>query len=182
MENDVKIPPDINTRAVAMWDIISKSDIDFTNKSVVDFGCGHGEMLWRIGQAGAEYALGIDRIFSFNLMDVVSACENVHYTDVHHIKAHYDSDLNMKREFDIAICFSVLPYLHHESMLKWMSPRFETCLIEAQYLPEPYNVDVFNDSEMENLLKSCGFSDNRVIGKTYVDIRDVWRSIWICKR
>ena len=56
----MQIPTDTNTRAESMWRIISQR-VDFRQKSVVDLGCGHGEMLWRCYLAGAEEVRGIER-------------------------------------------------------------------------------------------------------------------------
>jgi hypothetical protein len=62
-----------------------------------------------------------------------------------------------------------------------MTSNFGTCIIEAQYKPEPYNVGVKEDAGMLNLLRDNGFEYAEPIGKTYVSIRDTYRTIWECK-
>lgn len=169
----MQIPPDKNTRAEAMWRIISQ-EVDFRKKVVLDLGCGTGDFLWRVHIAGAEYVWGIDEDTYFegseeyNIgFDQTSIEELIQY--------------RVPPPANIAFCFSVLPYVDDIPVtLQWMAKTFELCLIEAQYDPEPYNVGVASDVGMAQLLVNNGFSDVKPIGKTYVDIRDTHRTIWSC--
>jgi hypothetical protein len=179
----MEIPLDINTRAEAMWRIISQQ-VNFKKKSVIDLGCGHGEMLWRAYVAGAETVWGVD-----GKKGLLKRLGRV-YTDYtkKHIQAspldlnnHDDLYLISHQDINIAMCFSVLPYLDDiPATLQWMADNFELCLIEAQYEPEPYNIGVKNDEEMFSFLRDNGFEIAVNLGKTYVEIRDTHRTIWAC--
>ena len=174
----MRIPEDKNTRAEEMWQIISKN-VDFRNKRVIDLGCGTGDFIWRAYIAGAKSILGFD----------------IEYSKIAHIKewkkpldiSFMVDDLNKIIGeswfgFDIAMCFSVLPYLDDiPATIKWMADNFSLSLIEAQYDPEPYNIGVVSDVGMAQLLLNNGFSDVEPIGQSYVDYRDQWRTIWKCK-
>ncbi len=174
------IPEDKNTRAEEMWRSISQN-VDFRNKNVVDLGCGHGDMLWRVYIAGASMVTGLDE-------EPLKAIHHdginlyFHQGDIEDIIRNPKKDLNILNN-DIAICFSVLPYLDDiPATIQWMSENFDLCLIEAQYDPEPFNVGVVSDVGMAQLLLNNGFSDVEPIGKSYVDYRDVWRTIWKCSK
>ena len=181
-------PPDQNTRAEAMWRIISQ-EVDFRKQRVIDLGCGTGDFLWRVYVAGAEIVIGVDNkekvepIFVDDREDpdgMMPAVNGVFNWDIN--KMIYETPSNYIMTFDIVFCFSVLPYLDTiPATLQWMSSNFPLCLIEAQYDPEPYNVGIASDIGMAQLLVNNGFSDVKPIGKTYVDIRDTWRTIWRCE-
>lgn len=183
----MNIPPDVNTRAEDMWRIISQK-VDFRNKNVLDIGCGHGEMLWRAFVSGADYVEGIDiNVVQLKEFHPVSYRTNfdirVSKKDINEIVLIYDKSghtLEWLNDFDIAFCFSVLPYLANIQLtLKWMSHNFPLCLIEAQYIPEPYNIGVEDDYAMHSLLLEH-FKYVQLLGKTYVKIRDTYRTIWSC--
>lgn len=174
----MKIPEDTNTRAEAMWRIISQR-IDFRGKRVIDLGCGYGEMLWRVWIAGAEKVLGVDeenklgKLFHADCLSFL--CEDIN-TDK-------DAVLLIASDYDIALCFSVLPYLDDiPATLKWMSDNFPLCIIEAQYEPEPYNIGVPSDDQMYVLLRENGFKCATWLGQTHVEDRDTHRSIWACSK
>lgn len=180
----MNIPPDVNTRAEAMWRIISQQ-VNFRKKSVIDLGCGHGEMLWRAYVAGAREVQGIDKDWS-KISWVGDRLEGDGGTNV---IANVDASLeNLNTAineswfgYDIAMCFSVLPYLDDiPATLQWMASHFELCLIEAQYEPEPYNIGVKSDEEMFSFLRDNGFEIVVNLGKTYVEIRETHRTIWAC--
>lgn len=174
----MKIPEDKNTRAEVMWQAISRN-VDFRNKKVIDLGCGTGDFLWRAYVAGAREVLGID----------------IEYSKIEHLK-DWKKPINISFQIDdlnkavgenwfggnIAICFSVLPYLDDiPATIQWMADNFNLSLIEAQYDPEPHNVGIVSDRGMAQLLLNNGFNDVEPIGKSYVDYRDQWRTIWKCK-
>jgi len=175
----MQIPKDMNTRAEAMWRIISR-EVNFRNKRVIDLGCGTGDFLWRAYVAGARRVIGVE----------------LEYSKIKHLKdwekpldiSFVLEDLNDVigenwYDYDIAMCFSVLPYLDDiPATLQWMAHNFALCLIEAQYEPEPYNIGVASDSGMASLLTSNGFNHVKPLGYTYVEIRDAKRTIWLCSK
>ncbi len=170
------IPPDQNERAELMWRAISR-EVDFRRKKVVDLGCGTGDFLWRAWLAGARDVLGIDREMKTNIQDENDNIK-VMLWDINNYpgKSLFDRD--------IAMCFSVLPYLDNPAAtVKWMSDMFPLCIIEAQYEPEPYCLKrIGGDTGMTQFLLDNGFHKVRPIGKTYIDIRDTWRTIWVCSK
>ena len=187
----MNIPEDINTRAEAMWRIISQK-IDFRGKRVIDLGCGHGEMLWRARIAGATRVVGvdkeIDKVAYGNWPSMLTL--DAEPVDEEPSIWLYTGDLDIivntpasRCTYDIGFCFSVLPYLRYpEGTLLWMSMAFPLCIIEAQYEPELYNVGVPSDDEMYVLLRNNGFKCATWLGETYVEDRDTHRSIWACSK
>ena len=161
---------DVNKRAADMWTIISRR-VNFRNKFVIDLGCGYGEFLWRAEIAGAKVVVGVDKenktgapILNFDLNDPKRA--------------------GFFNSFDIAFCFSVLPYLDDiPGTLQWMAETFPVCLIEAQYEPEPYNIAVPDDERMMQLLLKH-FKMAYPLGFTTVQIEERGfpkRTIWRCE-
>lgn len=172
----MKIPEDKNTRAEIMWRNISRH-VDFRNKRVIDLGCGTGDFIWRAYVAGARFVVGVERTNNdrLRLLKNEGFCSIVESD----INKH---NINFTKPFDIAMCFSVLPYLDDiPATIRWMAENFDLSLIEAQYDPEPFNVGVVSDRGMAQLLLNNGFKDVEPIGKSYVDYRDQWRTIWRCE-
>ena len=101
-----------NTRAPAMWEFIEEN-VDFDGKSVLDAGCGYGDMLWRAYKAGARIVFGFDsdkhivwsvgeRLDSYGYKGKPI---HVHNVDISNWNERWPG------WHDIVICFSVLPYL-----------------------------------------------------------------------
>lgn len=199
----MQTPPDQNTRAEAMWRIISQH-VDFRGKRVMDLGCGTGDFLWRVAHTASK-VVGVDKdsakiatlaardghflmgnqraaIASGNLGVLTWDLNN--YSELIKGKTKHD----YSSPFNVALCFSVLPYLDNiPAVLEWMAYNFELCLIEAQYAPEPYNVGVLSDRGMAQLLLNSGFVDVEPLGYTVVkdrfddDGNPTKRTIWMCK-
>ena len=182
------IPPDQNKRAELMWRAISR-EVDFRRKKVIDLGCGTGDFLWRTWIAGARFTWGIERNYAVIkpfFEDTLDEEGKRPYSSQITIGIQ---DLNTMRgelivDYDIAMCFSVLPYLDDPAKtVQWMSDMFPLCIIEAQYEPEPYCMKrIGSDTGMTQFLLDNGFHKVRPIGKTYIDIRDTWRTIWLCQK
>lgn len=182
--NIMKIPDDVNTRAESMWRIISQR-VDFRGKSVIDLGCGHGEMLWRAYIAGAKNVTGFD-INHSNMPDYLST---FYPDEFHFVSGNLNTIINGAYPWydldDIAICFSVLPYLDNPfEFATWMAKTFSECLIEVQYYPEPYNIgdNIRSDKDMYYWLGECGFATVIPLGKTDIEIRSTFRTIWYCTK
>lgn len=187
-------PEDHNTRAKEMWRIISQ-EVDFRHKRVVDLGCGTGDFLWRAYEAGADQVVGIDKSEKIGVLPqeytrmlkpnikrfgAIGVCA----WDLNDFFAITPKD-NKNPIYDIAMCFSVIPYLDDpRAFMNWMANSFPISLIEVQYTKEPYNIGKANDSQMAQLLIDCGFNTTTPIGSTYVAIpsRNTWRTIWRCEK
>ncbi len=175
------ISEDKNTRAERMWSIISRN-VDFRRKRVIDLGCGTGDFVWRCLIAGAQQVMPIDIDTSKFSMDFLQSVPNEYTVNLNSSNINEWVKEDRQIHFDIAMCFSVLPYLDDiPATIQWMAITFDLSLIEAQYDPEPFNVGVVSDRGMAQLLLDNGFNDVEPIGKSYVDYRDVWRTIWRCE-
>jgi hypothetical protein len=81
---------------------------------------------------------------------------------------------------DIIICFSVLPYLKDSQyVLGWLSKSCQQALLEVQYKGDGPGT-IKNDSHAKSIFKQHWHSVTP-IGKTLVDYRNLYRTIWLCK-
>jgi SAM-dependent methyltransferase len=175
-----KLPPIHNTRSPAQWDIISKH-VDFAGKSVIDLGCGYGDILARAKLAGASTVVGVENDFDVAVsaahrMSGVGIYPIIHNTDVERIW-----EWNQAIAYDIGICFAVLPYLKRgEVVLKWMEEWCDDIvLIEVQYDGDGPGT-IKGDAEMYRVLSNYWGSIGP-IGQTHVEGRGVDRTIWLCR-
>lgn len=170
-----------NERAPNMWWQI-KQRVDFHDKTVVDLGCGYGDMVLYTHNAGAKQVTAIER--DSKVFEALRARLNslslrkVRYlnVDIESVFPGMDSD-----HFDIAMCFSVLPYVsdyHH--VLQEMRRFSKEALIECQYTGDgPGMID--DQDAMASLLQATGWDDVRCIGQTYIKTKNTWRDIWHCR-
>lgn len=174
---------DHNTRATEIWEIL-KSNVDFSRKTVFDIGCGHGDLLWRYYDAGAKRVFGVD----CNGKIAVAARERVHQhcprgAPINVLIADIEDWLNWD-VWDIVVCMSVLPYIKNPMALleKMYTHSREATIIECQYTGDgPGYPGVHNDMDMQAILESV-WEDAVAIGKTHVEIRDKYRTIWLCTK
>ena len=171
-----------NTRSQEQWRIISKH-IDFADKRVVDYGCGYADILRRaliIG--GAKRCVGVDddKHVINGLLDRfprgrVDPGFRVYNQAV-------EKFVNHDADFDIAICFALLPYLDGpDDFLQNMKSTCGTALIECQYAGDGPGVETLkDDDDMEEWL-GCHWQHVEPIGKTLVTYRNKQRTIWLCR-
>ena len=165
----------MNSRNPQMWAAV-KGAVDFEGKSVVDLGCGYGDMLLRAHSAGASEVIGID--YDGDIVDIAKArCKG---TDIELIEAClFEWLCASEKVYDIMICFSVLPYM--DSMVKTLEliqGRSNLALIECQYENDGPGV-VVDDEEMRKGLLMFWPKVTK-IGESEVKIRATTRSIWLC--
>lgn len=164
-----------NVRSPEQWEIITRH-IDFQGKTVLDLGCGKGDILFRAFGAGAKVA-GIDKDEK-NIKYINDLCPEIEITQV-------DLDyMIVANHVDIAICFSVLPYLRGpSSILKWINEISEIALIECQYADDGPGFSYLrgNDDMRKWLLSSGQFKKVEPIGHTLVEGRNTKRYIWMCE-
>lgn len=156
----------VNVRSPRQWEILSAA-YDFQGKRVLDVGCGHADLLYFAQRAGAK-VLGIERNTGINQPVPVIHADLVEY-------------LRSSDGFDAAICFSVLPYLPdpEEAMLH-LAYVADVTFIECQYKGDGPGM-IADDAEMLALLQRF-WLDVQKIGYTTVAIRNVQRSIWMCRQ
>jgi len=176
---DIELPPAHNQRANAMWAIIEPS-VRFEYKSVIDLGCGYGDMMWRAWRAGAKRVMGLD--------GDAGICDRVRQSITGGNFWVVPFDLNkIDREkmphSDIAICFSVLPYLiDPNAMLHWIREHSVVALLEVQYAGDgPGFAHIRDDDDMRAWLHDVGWQSVETLGRTHAQIRDAWRTIWRCE-
>jgi len=175
---EIELPPAHNKRADEMWDIIESSGVEFENKSVIDLGCGHGDMLWRVWRAGSEIALGIDSSDKFR--GRASEVNNLIFAPYNIEKFIVEAST---QTYDISMCLSVLPYIEKPStVLRWMCDHSSVTLLEVQYAGDgPGFSHIQNDAHMYEWLHRIGWQRIDDIGRTHTRIRDAWRTIWKCE-
>ena len=166
-----------NTRSPEQWNIISKH-VDFKDKTVLDLGAGYGDLLFKFSEARKIYA--VDK-------DTFPLHKRIAESDLR-IKIYGGNIDDMCKEnppfgnVDIIICFSVLPYLSHPfTVLEWIKEHSQIALIECQYFTDgPGSELIKNDNDMRALLSSVGWQSIEAIGKTLVEGRNKYRTIWRC--
>lgn len=183
-----------NTRSPEQWEIISRH-IDFKGKSVLDLGCGKGDILFRAFEAGAE-AMGIDRdaeniryitpkikVFNLNLLNMRNFDQEFVIASRHNVPEVINF-LDMMEPIDVIICFSVLPYLDNpEGVLEWINRHSKIALIECQYSGDGPGFHFLTSNDiMRGWLMLWGkFQKVQLIGHTLVKDRDKKRYIWMCE-
>jgi trans-aconitate methyltransferase len=164
-----------NVRSPEQWEIISRH-IDFKDKTVLDLGCGRGDILRFAFEAGAT-VVGIDKdeanveYICNSPPEVVAVCDDI-------------ETIGIIPPTNIIICFSVLPYLIEPGyMLQWINQHSDVALIECQYAGDGPGFDFLtNNDEMETWLLEVGnFIKVKSIGYTLVQDRNKERHIWMCE-
>lgn len=168
-----------NVRSPEQWEIISRH-VDFKGKTVLDLGCGKGDILFRVFDAGAQI-IGIDKDEK-NIEYIRSCCSEIEVIkdDLHDLPVLSVSDAQQ----DVIICFSVLPYLLGAGYtLRWINEHSAIALIECQYAGDgPGFHFLWGNGEMESWLLEVGqFEKVKVIGHTFVAGRNKNRFIWMCE-
>lgn len=164
-----------------MWEIIA-SQIDFTDKIVLDLGCGNGDFLLLSNYFGATHAYGLEED-----KEIVSVLNTRCKKQGISIRERNIEDCQWPMS-DISFLFSVMPYLKDPDwVLRKMKTHSSVCLIECQYYNDgPENGwksglgAPIDDDNMEEWLKHCGFLNVSPLGWTEVPRRNVKRTIWMC--
>ena len=168
-----------NERAEHMWKIISHN-YDFSQAvSAIDLGCCYGDMLVNLHEAGVRYIHGYE-----NDMDVYRIANNkvkgfpgvrLHLIDVEENGWFWP-------KADIIFCFSVLPYLRRISeFLENVKDAAQCTFIECQYAGDGPGLEhIKNDDDMFWFLNDY-WGYTKPIGKTHIEGRDKWRTIWMCR-
>ena len=177
----VTMPPLHNMRAGKMWDIIS-AHVDFKGKRVVDLGCGHGDLIIRIATV-AKSLMGFDEN-SLAIHDCMTKANLAKLENIAFVNHDISSVRLIKDASDVFVCCSVLPYLPLASQfINNMARNAPLSIIECQYAGDgPGFPDIENDDDMKTWLLSAGWSTVTPIGKTHVEGRDKWRTIWKCEQ
>jgi len=165
----------VNRRGPEQWQIISQA-IDFRDLLVADLGCGHGDLLLKMREAGAVIVDGVDHDPEI-VKTTRARCEgngiSIHEEDLLEW-------LDKRLRYDLILCFSVLPYMPSmHRTLKAIHAHSRRALIECQYRGDGPG-KVRDDAEMLWHLKHY-WDRVRKIGATVVEYRNMERSIWLCE-
>ena len=161
----------VNVRSPKQWEALS-AVMGFSGKRVLDVGCGHGDLLVFAKRAGATVT-GVDSNIEVARLarerGLIVACVDIcQYLD------------RYREHYDIAFCFSVLPYVDADAVLHRLSRVADTVFIEAQLCGDGPGT-FYNEEELRGTLLEYWDSVER-IGETKVEIRDTIRAIWMCER
>jgi len=167
-----------------MWEHISS--IDFRDKTVVDIGCGHGDISRRVFDAGVSSLVSIDNVGV--ILD--EAIKNVFGSKRFNIETSrkfkpyhvsFDDFLSFNTDvFDIAICLSVLPYFPAgiPASLQSISSICKTAIFECQYYGDGPGPEELHDyQDFKKMLMNNGFYDVELIGYSTVLSRGLTRDI-----
>lgn len=169
-----------NLRMPEIWRQIKEYGIDFCRQSVLDLCGGYGDFCLMAKRAGAEKVVYMDndrflceiaiKRFWHERIDVV--CEDVQ---------NYTWCAPYYRKWDIISCMSALPYiLSSGHVLSAMSNNGKISIIECQYNGDgPGYSEIKNDEDMRTWLSNF-WSSVIPIGKTFVEGRNKYRTIWVC--
>lgn len=170
-----------NVRSPEQWAIISKQ-IDFQGKTVLDLGCGKGDILFCADNAGADVT-GIDNDIK-NIAFIQNNFPKIEAKIWDIDKLPLSTYFQTNYYTGISICFSVLPYLRRpEITLKWISHHSDIAFIECQYVGDGPGFAFLtdNDAMREWLLVAGQFEKVQPIGHTIVEGRNKKRFIWMCE-
>lgn len=162
----------MNTRSPAQWTALS-AVMDFKYKTVLDVGCGYGDLLLYAKRAGAD-VWGVDRDLEIARITrkrgLPVAC-----MDINDFAKKYRVFYN-----DIVFCFSVLPYLTDldktlANLVKIAGTAFIECQLEGDGPGYFADEEALRDKLLEYWPKVSR------IGETRVKIRNTVRAIWMCE-
>lgn len=172
---------DHNSRADTIWRLIEPT-VFWKDKFCVDIGCGHGDFLWRMKNAGALYVLGVDN----DPQALKSARDRVvknGATGIRFAGQWIEEWMPACRDdvYDIVICFSVLPYLswtYGKALRELRRVVKETLFFEVQYENDGPGKEITSDYGMKALLTKSGWKP-KPLGVTMAK-GEFKRTIWKC--
>ncbi len=120
------------------WQRVQATDIDFSDKNVLDIGCGNGVFMWAIAQAGARSVTGVDPMWLFyhQFMVLQRYVNNPHLCFL----PLGVQDLPLKNAYDSVLSMGVLYHrkspLDHLLQLKGLIKKGGDLLMETIVLPD----------------------------------------------
>lgn len=123
--HEVFIPGEVTDHAI--FNYIKNLVKDFKGKSILDIGCGRGELVFSAANQGASRAVGID--FSQDAIDLANQNLKVKpITGVEYIHADV-FNVNLNEKFDMIFMTDIVEHLYDEqnillfeSVKKWLKP------------------------------------------------------------
>lgn len=171
----------INARSPEMWEMMQV--IDWRGKDVLDIGCGAGDMLLYVAQAGATTVIGIDK--SKEVIDGIALRTVGRFPQIHLICRDIEGYFGeLMPTFDVILCLSVIPYLSRGiyDVLGWIANHSQQSIIECQYFGDgPGPVFIEDDDDMQHVFRASSIEKATKLGFTVVEGRDKERSLWLCE-
>ena len=170
-----------NNRANEMWSII-RLGLEHA-QSVVDFGCGYGDLAYQILRDD-PHARVICADKQQNMVEIALSKCKMFEKRVTGFVCDLDDPTTIpwaSQLADVAICTSVLPYVRWGTVLVQLAQYFNTVFIECQYRGDgPGLKNIESDTDFSMLLQKAGFEDHFKMGSTDIIDRGKSRSIWKC--
>ena len=179
------------------WERIKQQGIDLSEKFVLDVGAGNGYYLFRMLEAGAKVALGIDPTILFNYqfaaMQKLSSKNNAFLLPLR------SEHLPAFKIFDVVFCLGVLyhrrsPIDQLKELLSFLKPKGKLVL-ETLILPEKENREILlpkdTYAKMSNvwfipskkvlqiMLQRSGFSQIEVVDVTTTSTKEQRSTEWM---
>lgn len=166
-----------NIRFPEIWQILTEH-INFNGKTLIDIGCGYGDLLKTAYEAGST-VYGVDKDIS--LINKLQKYITENFYLVCHDIDYLEDNQELPEHVDILTCFSVLPYLQYpDKVLRYFRQLSDITIIECQYSGDgPGFASIKNDNDMVDWLSSI-WDNVEKIGQTEVVGRG-YRSIWLCQ-
>ncbi len=120
------------------WRRVQATDIDFTDKNVLDIGCGNGAFMWAIEKSGAKSVTGVDPMWLFyhQFMVLQRYAKNPKLCFL----PLGVQDLPLKNSFDSVLSMGVLYHrkspLDHLLQLKGLIKKGGDLILETIVLPD----------------------------------------------
>lgn len=168
-----------NDRFPEQWEII-KGEIDVKGKVVLDLGCGYGDMVGAMIDAGALYVTGVERDANIGQIAVNNTDRDfIFYSPIENRSIEEFTSRYSGSHWNIIVCFSVLPYIQDQGgLLEWIAGHCETALLEIQLKGDGPGIIESHD-QLQAVLEIY-FNEVEPIGKTLVPYRNMYRTIWKC--
>lgn len=185
-----------NQRAPEMWEIIHKY-LPHNMESLIDLGCGYADLSIRTFMTFDCFTILVDSNEDIIKEDQYNIGNIKRKRTIHHFeKLLHEEDIPYNVNFicsnilkfikgnniaDVMFCCAVLPYFldeEIEEILTYMSRNSKVSFIEMQYKDDGPGKLENDDATEKYLLKY--FKKCQNIGKTYVEDRKKYRTIWRC--
>ena len=188
---------DTEWRSDWKWERIKQQGIDLSEKFVLDIGAGNGYYLFRMLEAGAKVALGIDPTILFNYqfaaMQKLSSKNNAFLLPLR------SEHLPAFKIFDVVFCLGVLyhrrsPIDQLRELLSFLKPKGELVL-ETLILPEKENGEILmpkdryakmsnvwfipSEKVLQIMLQRSGFSQIEVVDVTTTSTKEQRSTEWM---
>lgn len=194
----ITYPPLYNQRAGQIWEAIS-NHVDVAGKTILDIGCGGGDLIWRALGHGSGFVTAVDNDLGMILLArgryrrFLKNNAPVHYLDrcriIHFDFCRYLDGVDRLTKADLVICNSMLPYLPQAATLEGFSGTLlpvlarlgNQCVIECQYRGDgPGPSYLTGDDSMTQALRQV-WGNVQKIGETIADKPPgtFKRSLWL---